>query len=160
MTDIIEVAKKCGFVTNNSGEIFHPDDERDDLPLKDLLQVFADHYRKEGADELERLTALCKEAVQNHQEVVDSNFSLLKKLAATELVVEQMREALNKVANSQCLSSFGEDVAEAAELQPCLSALRAHEVKVLEDAGWKMGEEARTILFEMASELRAKGDAK
>jgi len=59
--------------------------------------------------------------------------SFKQQLAETELVVEQMREALNKVASSQCLSSFGEDVEEAVALQPSLSALREHEAKVLAD---------------------------
>jgi hypothetical protein len=51
MTDIIEVAKKCGATGKFLGGEPAHETNRTWVFLKPELQAFADHYRKEGAEE-------------------------------------------------------------------------------------------------------------
>jgi hypothetical protein len=155
--DIIEVAKKCGLSC-----------KRFDCCSPKALDRFADHYRKEGAEEYEKTFALrkaidideavakaTKEANKTIEELrtrlsgqtcfVPPEFQaemdeLKQQLSATELVVEQMRDDI--VAAEVVLHRMNVSVPTALmnckKLQPSLYALREHEAKVLEEARAQM----------------------
>ena len=107
-------------------------------------------------------------ASANSAESQKREAELQEQLAATELVVEQMREVLRNISKCQH-DEYNQMIymaTDAAQLQPSLSALREHEEKVLEDAEqWIVDEQGKAVLRrrieelrDQASELRAKGD--
>ncbi len=131
MTDIIEVAKKCGAHHEREDEAF---DYGDGFYFGTKeLQAFADHYRKEGAEE-------ANEAANAANRIVAEDYAEIKKLkqqlAATELVVEQMRAAfvdLGKHPSNEDLYASYMTMRNALQLQPSLPALREHDAKVLNE---------------------------
>jgi hypothetical protein len=77
---------------------------------------FADHYRKEGAAEAEDKF---QRAVDARQLQYDRAVRAEEQIAATELVVEQMREALIEMdANHKDWSECCQKVIKALQLQP------------------------------------------
>ena len=156
MTDIIEVAKKYNISLARVDDSFH-DAAREDI------EAFTDHYRKEGAEEANKTIEHLKAVVSAESKRVQR---AEQQLAATELVMEQLQEALvvaQKFCNSfpadECPDFVAIPINDAVkltrekctdermcsgcfagtgcELQPSLSALREHEAKVLEDAASK-----------------------
>jgi len=116
MTDISEVAKKYNII------MFRYDDDMKCATHEDV-EAFANHYRKEGAEEANKTIE-----------------ELKQQLAATELVLEQVRDAAHNLevsANSviYCYSKRPENFASALV---------------------QLGIDAEA--YRMASELRAKGD--
>jgi hypothetical protein len=157
MTDIIEVAKLCGRLENGT-------------MYENALQAFADHYRKEGAEEANNTIAELEAELIGEKDsyliLHNVNEALHAKLAATELVAEQMREALDKSDSYIRSTDSGgfsalpviKNNKAVLQLHPSLSVLREHEAKVLEDAADKFTEETANALCYLASELRAKGE--
>ena len=157
MTDIIEVAKGCGIFRawGAKGPFICPEPQ---------LRAFSDYYRKEGAEESGKVLEQRWETAKLSSKTI---VGLREQLAATELVVEQMREALEEIA---CLgngnthgNSIGNCIAiRALQLQPSLSALREHDAKALEsihcDNETTLGSPCvrQSELRRTASELRAK----
>jgi hypothetical protein len=132
MTDIIEVAKLCG------ASIFHADKgcETEIQFNRAELQAFADHYRKEGAaganNTIAELEAELIGEKDSYLILHNVNEALHAKLAATELVAEQMREALDKSDSYIRSTDNGgfsalpviKNNKAVLQLQPSLSALR------------------------------------
>jgi hypothetical protein len=169
MTDITEVAKNCG-----AEEIMVSDGDWEsgkfEYPVYSFipheLQAFADHYRKEGAEgtnkhwldennmlliriaELETKNneqfATMLDLANERDKVSRTVDSFKQQLAATELVVEQMREIVADACTEyrKLPHSLGYTIThvrrceQALQLQPSLSALREHEAKVLEERAW------------------------
>ena len=158
MTDIIKVAKKCGMRFDAATEAY----PSRITTYREQLQAFADHYRKEGAEEANKtIDALWRTIDLANEQITEQE----QQLAATELVVEKMREALSKYTGQHDRHGSYCTAYEAVQLQPHLSALREHDNKLLEEvATWFSCEDTNTDylrkddVIKRISELRAKGD--
>jgi len=162
MTDIMEVANDLATYLSDGSIAF----------TEDALQAFADHYRKEGAEEANKtveglhaqLTADDKQIVAMHKTIEE----LKQQLAATELVVEQLREALNKYTGQHDRHGSYCTAYEAVQLHPSISALREDRTKTIDRLKSFLAcmiecEAYETVVLPhietfAASELRAKGD--
>jgi len=158
MTDIIEVARK-----------YELNDFAFDYPAR--FQAFADHYRKEGAEEANKTIENLRAYAKHERSLGAEPFaielqSVKQQLAAAELVLEQMREKLNAIhdivnnreytelSHKDCITVM-KLCMQTWQLQPSLSALREFEAKVLiNHRCWACG----AAQDRMASELRAKGE--
>ena len=168
---IIEVAKLYGFEEESA--VSHEDEFKPSGVFrctKEELQAFADHYRKECAAEanktIEELKRQLSEASGQIEFLDKQNNSLREQLAATELVLEQMRAvlktcmAMGEIRFKTCVLSAQahDEIVSVMQLQPSLSALMEDRAKVLEDAADNApNDSVEQFLRIMASELRAKG---
>jgi len=173
MTDIIEVAKACGAQTDRARNRIGKDGGA--IFTTDQLQAFADHYRKEGAEEanktIEKYQHDFEVSVADHEKCKGYADYLREQLAATELVVEQMRADFKEVLRISDRKHDAWDKAkQALQLQPSLSALR-EKVKegrknrdsVVQCKTCKYNITEYEIVYchsccHVASELRAKGE--